>query len=127
MVSGLPRSVRKPASGSLVARWLERVTPRPDTFRCGVRQPHDSDVARSRWRYRRAWIDPLREGDVMRVRLDDGEAFRLRLDDDPWWHGHGPGARSGFVVISTHSADDGGPVLLAVPHGELSRFELGGL
>jgi hypothetical protein len=126
MLGGFPRNARSAAAGSLVARWLERVTPSPVTFKCGVRRPHGIASA-GRWRYRRAWIDPLREGDVMRIRLDDGEAFRVRLDDDPWWAGEGPAARTGFVVIATHSADDGGPLLLAVPSGDLSRFELGGL
>lgn len=127
MVSALPPNARTPATGSIIARWLERTRAAPGTFKCGVRWPDDSEPKRQRWRYRRAWIDPYREGDAMRIRLDDGVAIRVRLDEDPLWQDDEMPPRPGFAVLSLRSADDGACILLAVPHGHLAKFEVGGL
>jgi hypothetical protein len=127
MVSALPPNARTPASGSIIARWLERTAALPGTFKCGVRWPDHADARHRRWRYRRAWIDPYREGGAMRIRLDNGEVIRIRLDDDPWWHDVEAPPRPGFTVLSARSVDDGACILLAVPDGHLAKFEVGGL
>lgn len=107
----------------MLADWLARLTPHPDSFVCGVRRP-DGAAERSRWRYRRSWVDPWHEGEVVTIRHGERDRIRVRLDADPWWHGSGPRARAGFTVVSGRSADSGRRLLLAVPPGELSRVGL---
>lgn len=127
MVFEWSHSSRRPALGSALADWLERITPHPDTFVCGVRRP-DGDGTRGsqRWRYRRAWVDPLRLDDVVTLRFGGDRPLRVRLAADPLAaaaeEAAGPAPRPRLVVLSGASADSGDRLCLAVPAGELVRF-----
>lgn len=112
----------RPASGSLLAGWLRRVRPHPDTFVCGFRWADGEPGTRQGWRYRRSWVDPLHDGDVLSMRHGDEDGMRIRLDEDPWWNGPGPAPRHGLAVLSGRSVDTGVRILLAVPPGELIRL-----
>jgi hypothetical protein len=121
MVSGLPRSWSQP-SGWL-ASFFERIAANPQTFVCGIRWPDDERRALgARWHYKRAWVDPWREGDVIRIRFSNQQTMHIRLDPDPWWNGGGPKPRTDLLVLRAQSIERRTQVLVAVPAGHLSDF-----
>lgn len=123
MVSGLPRSWSQP-SGWL-ASFFERIAANPQTFVCGIRWPDDEKRPHAaRWRYQRAWVDPWRENGTIRIRFSDKQVLHVRLGADPWWNGGGPNPRTGLVTLCALSIERGTQVLLAVPAGHLSDFDI---
>lgn len=122
MVHGFPGGWLQPAPGSFVAKLLDRFKPQPHTFTCGVRWPDDVDGHGSRWHYHRAWVDPWRDGDTIRVRLGDQQVIHVQVEQDPWWSEAPPAPRPGLTVLAGRSAESGATILLAVPPGNLCEF-----
>lgn len=123
MVFGALPNALRPTPGSLLDRWLQRTTPQPDTFVCGIRGPGGDGAGGSgRWRYRRVWVDPLRENGIVTVWFNGKDSLRVRFDVDLRWTGDGPRPRPGLDVLPARSADSGTEIMLAVPPGEFVRF-----
>lgn len=121
MVDGIPGNSPVPASGSLLATWLERLTPHPDSFVCGVRV-RDGALRgeRARWRYRRSAVDRLVLGGV--VTLYHGKV-RLRVRfAGPVGDARPLGVRPGYVVWAGTEQSSGAKILVTFPVGQTHRF-----
>lgn len=111
----------------LVARWLRRETPHPDSFDCGVRVVRGAVPGLgSRWQYRRSAADPLILDGVVTLNHGAGRGLHLRMEDGWAPHQDRSGSRVGCVLLRAVEVSSGASVEIAVSRDEVERFGISG-
>ena len=113
----------RPASGSLLGRWLARGVRHPDAFVCGVRVlsgvvPGEGE----RWRYRRSAVDRLVSAGVITLNHGSQVVLRLRLDVAEDQLATPARTRPGHVVRSAVEQTTGARVAISADVGDIDRL-----